>query len=105
MMAIATSFMKIPENMYRYKREFPLIFAQLANAARERGLIPFLTEFGGSQETEEVGEYLNLHYEQIKPTFSMQLYGIMIFITQKRVRIIGTLRTFLCWGPIGHPET
>jgi hypothetical protein len=66
MMAIATSFMKIPENMYRYKREFPLIFAQLANAARERGLIPFLTEFGGSQETEEVGEYLNLHYEQIE---------------------------------------
>jgi hypothetical protein len=66
MMVIATSFMKIPENIYRIKREFPSIFAQLANAARERGLIPFLTEFGGSQETEEVGEYLNLHYEQIE---------------------------------------
>ena len=34
--------------------------------ARERGLIPFLTEFGGSQEAEQVGEYLNLHYEQIE---------------------------------------
>jgi uncharacterized membrane protein HdeD (DUF308 family) len=66
MMAIAGSFMKIPENLYRYKREFPLIFAQLANAARERGLIPFLTEFGGSQEGEQVGEYLNLHFEQIE---------------------------------------
>jgi uncharacterized membrane protein HdeD (DUF308 family) len=66
MMAIASSFMKIPENLYRYKREFPLIFAQLANAARERGLIPFLTEFGGSQEGEQVGEYLNLHFEQIE---------------------------------------
>ena len=66
MMAIAGSFMKIPENMYRIKREFPLVFAQLADAARKRGLIPFLTEFGGSQETEEVGEYLNLHYEQIE---------------------------------------
>jgi uncharacterized membrane protein HdeD (DUF308 family) len=66
MIAIATSFMKIPENIYRIKREFPSIFVQLANAARERGLIPFLTEFGGSQEAEQVGEYLNLHYEQIE---------------------------------------
>ncbi|MFL6485361.1 MAG: DUF308 domain-containing protein, partial [Nitrososphaera sp.] len=33
MMAIASSFMKIPENMYAFKRQWPLIFAQLANAA------------------------------------------------------------------------
>jgi uncharacterized membrane protein HdeD (DUF308 family) len=66
MMAIASSFMKIPENMYAFKRQWPLIFAQLANAARERGLIPFLTEFGGSQEAEQVKEYLNLNFEQIE---------------------------------------
>src|SRR5215210_8781665 len=66
MMAIASSFMKIPENMYAFKRQWPLIFAQLANAARERGLIPFLTEFGGSQEAEQVREYLNLNFEQIE---------------------------------------
>jgi uncharacterized membrane protein HdeD (DUF308 family) len=66
MMAIASSFMKIPENMYAFKRQWPLIFAQLANAARERGLIPFLTEFGGSQESEQIREYLNLNFEQIE---------------------------------------
>src|SRR5215211_8206783 len=70
MIAIASSFadsyMKIPENMYRYKREWPLIFAQLANAARERDLIPFLTEFGGFQEAEQIRDYLNLEYEQIE---------------------------------------
>ncbi|HEX6282863.1 MAG TPA: cellulase family glycosylhydrolase, partial [Nitrososphaera sp.] len=70
MMAIASSFadsyVNIPENMYRYKREWPLIFAQLANAARERGLIPFLTEFGGFQGAEQVRDYLNLEYEQIE---------------------------------------
>ena len=33
---------------------------------KERGLIPFLTEFGGFQEAEDVGEYLNLQYEQIE---------------------------------------
>jgi hypothetical protein len=58
--------MKIPENMYRYKRELPLIFAELANTARERDLIPFLTEFGGFQEAEQIREYLNLEYEQIE---------------------------------------
>jgi uncharacterized membrane protein HdeD (DUF308 family) len=66
MMAIAGSFAKIPENIHRYKREWPLIFSQLANAARERGLIPFLTEFGGFQEAEQVREYLNLQFEQIE---------------------------------------
>jgi uncharacterized membrane protein HdeD (DUF308 family) len=66
MMAIASSFVKMPENMYRYKREWPLIFDQLVNAASERGLIPFLTEFGGFQEAEQIREYFNLVYEQIE---------------------------------------
>jgi len=70
MIAIATSFansyMNIPENIQRYKREWPLIFAELTNAAKERGLIPFLTEFGGFQAAEDVGDYLNLQYEQIE---------------------------------------
>ena len=30
--SLADSYMNIPENMYRYKREWPLIYAQLANA-------------------------------------------------------------------------
>ena len=64
--SLADSYMSIPENMYRYKREWPLIFVQLSNAARERGLIPFLTEFGGFQEAEQVRDYLNLQYEQIE---------------------------------------
>jgi len=66
MMAIASSFVKMPGNMYEYKRQWPLIFAQLANAATERGLIPFLTEFGGSQDAQDAHEYLNLQYEQIE---------------------------------------
>jgi uncharacterized membrane protein HdeD (DUF308 family) len=70
MIAIATSFansyMNIPENIQRYKREWPLIFAELTNAAKERGLIPFLTEFGGFQAAEDVDNYLNLQYEQIE---------------------------------------
>ena len=54
-MAIAGSFLKVPENLYRIKREWPSIFEQLVGAAVERNLIPFLTEFGGLQESTNKG--------------------------------------------------
>jgi len=66
LMAVASSFVKIPESMYTYKMEFPTIFAQLHQAATERGLVPFLTEFGAFQEAEQVREYLDLQYNQIE---------------------------------------
>ena len=62
----AGSFLKIPENLYRIKREFPQIFAQLVEAASQRELIPFLTEFGGFQESTNIREYINLHFIQIE---------------------------------------
>jgi len=65
-MAVASSFVKIPESLYTYKIEFPMLFAQLYQAATERGLIPFITEFGAFQEAEQVREYLDLQYKQIE---------------------------------------
>jgi hypothetical protein len=65
-MAVASSFVKIPESLYTYKTEFPMIFIQLALAATERGLIPFITEFGAFQEAEQIREYLDLQYNQIE---------------------------------------
>ena len=66
-MAVAIpSFVKIPESIYTYKIEFPRIFVQLREAATDRGLVPFLTEFGAFQEAEQVRDYLNLQYEQIE---------------------------------------
>ncbi len=64
-MAVASSFVKIPESLYTYKIEFPMIFIQLVHAATERGLIPFITEFGAFQEAEQIREYLDLQYNQI----------------------------------------
>ncbi|MDF0681130.1 MAG: cellulase family glycosylhydrolase [Candidatus Nitrosocosmicus sp.] len=64
-MAVASSFVPIPESIYTYKKQFPEMFRQLHNAAIERGFIPFLTEFGAFQEGEQVREYLNLQYDQI----------------------------------------
>jgi cellulase (glycosyl hydrolase family 5) len=64
--AVASSFVKIPESLYTYRRQFPDIFAQLREAATTRGLVPFLTEFGAFQEAEEVREYLNIQFNQIE---------------------------------------
>ena len=50
--AITQSFLKIPDNMYRYANQWPKIFTQLVKAAEDRGLVPFLTEFGGVQDAE-----------------------------------------------------
>jgi hypothetical protein len=65
-MAIAGSFLKVPENLYKIKREWPNIFAKLVESAVERNLIPFLTEFGGLQESEQIREYLDLNFIQIE---------------------------------------
>jgi len=65
-MAIAGSFLKVPENLYKIKREWPHIFSQLTEAAVERDLVPFLTEFGGLQESEQIREYLDLNFMQIE---------------------------------------
>jgi uncharacterized membrane protein HdeD (DUF308 family) len=65
-MAVASSFVKIPESLYTYKIEFPMLFSQLSQAATERGLIPFITEFGAFQEAEQIRDYLDLQYDQIE---------------------------------------
>jgi uncharacterized membrane protein HdeD (DUF308 family) len=65
-MAVASSFVRIPESMYTYKMAFPKIFGELQRAATERGLVPFLTEFGAFQEAEQIREYLNLQFTQIE---------------------------------------
>lgn len=52
--------------MYKYAHEWPEIFAELVDAAQVRGLVPFLTEFGGVQDAELIRDYINLHYRQIE---------------------------------------
>ena len=65
-MAMLDSFAKIPDNIYRFKKEWPDIFAQLVEAATERDLIPFLTEFGAMQGGEQIREFVDLQFDQIE---------------------------------------
>jgi uncharacterized membrane protein HdeD (DUF308 family) len=104
MMAIASSFVKMPENMYRYKREWPLIFDQLVNAASERGLIPFLTEFGGFQEAEQIREYLDLVYEQIESHLLNATYWNYDLYHTKEGKDNWNLENFSLLGPNRTPR-
>jgi cellulase (glycosyl hydrolase family 5) len=47
---ITYGFLNLPDSMSNKKKEWPLIFLKFREAAVSRGLIPFLTEFGGSQD-------------------------------------------------------
>jgi len=49
---ISYSFFNLADNMHNKQKEWPKIFYQLREAATSRGLVPFLTEFGGSQDWE-----------------------------------------------------
>jgi hypothetical protein len=59
--AIGASFLKIPDNIYKYVCKWPDIFAQFIDP-KGPGLVPFLTEFGAVQQAELICEYINLHY-------------------------------------------
>jgi hypothetical protein len=102
--AIAQSFVKIPDNMYKYTREWPDIFAQLAKAATERGLIPFLTEFGGAQDAELIGDYINLHYMQIESFLLNSTYWNYDLYNTKEGKDNWNLENFSLLGPGRRPR-
>jgi len=58
-----------PENMEKYKADLKEIFIQLSLAAARSGLIPFLTEFGASQDSGYIREHLNIVLNQIESNF------------------------------------
>ena len=49
---ISYSFFNLADDMHNKQNEWSKIFYQLHEAATSRGLVPFLTEFGGSQDWE-----------------------------------------------------
>ena len=64
--ALASSMLKIPKSISQYKYDWPDVFRQLMEGATKRGLIPFISEFGGSYESEQIREYMNILLIQIE---------------------------------------
>ena len=104
-MAVASSFVSIPESIYTYKKESPEIFGQLAIASLERKLIPFLTEFGAFQEGEQVGEYLDIQYNQIE-TFLLNstIWNYDLYNTEEG-KDNWNLENYSLLGPSRTPRT
>jgi Cellulase (glycosyl hydrolase family 5) len=102
--AIAQSFLKIPDNMYRYVREWPDIFTQLVQAAKERGLVPFLTEFGGVQDAELIHDYINLHYVQIESFLLNSTYWNYDLYNTTEGKDNWNLENFSLLGPGRRPR-
>jgi uncharacterized membrane protein HdeD (DUF308 family) len=104
MMAVASAFVKIPESMYTYRRQWPIIFRQLVQSATERGLIPFLSEFGAFQEGEQVREYLNLMFEQVEATTLNSTYWNYDLYHSKEGKDNWNLEDYSLLGPARSPR-
>jgi hypothetical protein len=102
--AIAQSFLKIPDNMYKYTREWPDIFDQLVEAARKREFIPFLTEFGGVQDAELINDYINLHYIQIESLLLNSTYWNYDLYNTSQGKDNWNLENFSLLGPGRRPR-
>ena len=74
------SFFNTADNMYNKQTEWPSIFYQFRHAAILRGLVPFLTEFGGSQDWEylktNLEPYSIYHGKQIRAYMNLQFIQI-----------------------------
>lgn len=77
------------DNMHNKQNEWPKIFTKLRGAAISRGLVPFLTEFGGSHDweglytdleprdvyqTKQIRAYMDLQYQQIEANLLNSTY-------------------------------
>jgi hypothetical protein len=72
------SFLNQPDNMYNKKREWPSIFRKMYYTGVSRGLVPFLTEFGGSQDWERL--VTNLEPENVYDRKQIRAYMNLLFI-------------------------
>ena len=98
-LATIDAFAKIPDNIYRFKREWPDIFAQMVEAATERDLVPFLSEFGGIQGAEQISDYIDLHFLQIESNLLNSTYWNYDLYNTKEGKDNWNLEDFSLLGP------
>ncbi|GAC1346739.1 MAG: hypothetical protein NVSMB27_10840 [Ktedonobacteraceae bacterium] len=65
-----------PDSMKNKQKEWPGVFQHLMNAATSRGLIPFMTEFGGSQDWQFPTDLPALYSTQIRAYMDLQFQQI-----------------------------
>ena len=102
--ALASSMLKIPKSIPQYKYDWPKVFRQLMEGATKRGLIPFITEFGGSHESEQIREYMNLLFIQIETNLLNSTYWNYDFYHTEQGKDNWNLEDFSLLGPNKMPR-
>jgi hypothetical protein len=113
------SFFNYPDNMYNKQREWPNIFKQMHHAAISRGLVPFLTEFGGSHDWEgfhtdfppytiyhgkQIRAYMNLHFIQVESLLANAIYWNYDLYNTAEGKDNWNLENFSLLGPGRKPR-
>jgi hypothetical protein len=102
--AIMSSFGMIPDNISKYKQDWPDVFERIVSAGYERDLIPFLTEFGGTQESEQIRPYINLQYIQVESQLLNSTYWNYDLYNTKDGKDNWNLENFSLLGPQRKPR-
>lgn len=102
--AIMSSIGMIPENISHYKQDWPDVFEKIVTAGYERDLIPFLTEFGGTHESEQIGPYINLQYIQVESQLLNSTYWNYDLYNTKDGKDNWNLENFSLLGPQRKPR-
>jgi hypothetical protein len=102
--AIMSSIAMIPDNISSYKQDWPDVFERIVTAGYERDLIPFLTEFGGTFESEAIGPYINLQYIQVESQLLNSTYWNYELYNTKDGKDNWNLENFSVLGPQRKPR-
>jgi Glycoside hydrolase family 5 C-terminal domain/Cellulase (glycosyl hydrolase family 5) len=102
--ALMSSIGMIPDNISHYKQDWPDVFERIVSAGYERDLIPFLTEFGGTHESELIGPYINLQYIQVESQLLNSIYWNYDLYHTKEGKDNWNLENFSLLGPQRKPR-
>jgi hypothetical protein len=102
--AIMSSIGMIPDNISHYEQDWPDVFERIVSAGYERDLIPFLTEFGGTHESELIGPYINLQYIQVESQLLNSTYWNYDLYHTKDGKDNWNLENFSLLGPQRKPR-
>jgi hypothetical protein len=112
-------FFNTADNMRNKQLEWPKIFEQMQKEAASRSLIPFLTEFGGSQDwetlptnlgpdsvyhTKQIRAYMNLQYIQVESYLLNSIYWNYDLYETKENKDNWNLENFSLLGPNRSPR-
>lgn len=105
--------------MHKKQKEWPDIFNQMQKAGIRRGLIPFITEFGGSHDWEgfhtdlkpeasyhgkQIRAYMNLQFVQVESLLLNAIYWNYDLYNDKEKKDNWNLENFSLLGPNRKPR-